>query len=176
MKYLKFAFRVGRGWVVLLAGVGLAGTFCASAAVVNVSIVDYSFVPASVTINDNDSVIWHWASPGPYGGTQHSSTSDTMGLWDSGVHSGPFTFAHQFTSPGNYAYHCVIHAAIGMTGQVTVKKLVMAVDCGTPINPLGATGQIEGGMAQALGTRGVRVYRIGAGVPLAACLREPVVA
>ncbi len=37
------------------------------------------------------------------------------------------------------------------TGQVTVKKLVMAVDCGTAINPVAATGQIEGGMAQALG-------------------------
>jgi putative selenate reductase molybdopterin-binding subunit len=37
------------------------------------------------------------------------------------------------------------------TGQVTVQKLVMAVDCGTAINPQGATGQIEGGMAQALG-------------------------
>ncbi len=37
------------------------------------------------------------------------------------------------------------------TGQVTVKKLVMAVDCGTAINPQMAQGQIEGGMAQALG-------------------------
>ena len=37
------------------------------------------------------------------------------------------------------------------TGQVTVKKLVMAVDCGTAINPQTAEGQIEGGMAQALG-------------------------
>jgi len=37
------------------------------------------------------------------------------------------------------------------TGQVTVTKLVMAVDCGTAINPLTAEGQIEGGMVQALG-------------------------
>ncbi len=37
------------------------------------------------------------------------------------------------------------------TGQVTVNSLVMAVDCGTPINPQGATGQIEGGLVQALG-------------------------
>src|SRR6185503_18582150 len=37
------------------------------------------------------------------------------------------------------------------TGQVTVKKLVMAVDCGTAINPRAAQGQIEGGMLQALG-------------------------
>ncbi len=37
------------------------------------------------------------------------------------------------------------------TGQVTVKKLVMAVDCGIAINPITATGQVEGGMVQALG-------------------------
>lgn len=37
------------------------------------------------------------------------------------------------------------------TGQVTVTKLVMAVDGGVPINPLTASGQVEGGMTQALG-------------------------
>ncbi len=37
------------------------------------------------------------------------------------------------------------------TGQVTVKRLVMAVDCGVPINPVTASGQVEGGMVQALG-------------------------
>jgi putative selenate reductase molybdopterin-binding subunit len=34
---------------------------------------------------------------------------------------------------------------------VTVQKLVMAVDCGTAINPRTAEGQIEGGLVQALG-------------------------
>ena len=37
------------------------------------------------------------------------------------------------------------------TGQVTVKKLVMAVDAGVIVNPLTASGQVEGGMTQALG-------------------------
>lgn len=37
------------------------------------------------------------------------------------------------------------------TGQVRVDKLVMAVDAGVIVNPLTASGQIEGGMAQALG-------------------------
>ncbi|MGA2488724.1 MAG: molybdopterin cofactor-binding domain-containing protein, partial [Anaerolineales bacterium] len=37
------------------------------------------------------------------------------------------------------------------TGQVRVDKLVMAVDGGVIINPLTASGQIEGGMTQALG-------------------------
>jgi len=37
------------------------------------------------------------------------------------------------------------------TGQVTVKRLVMAVDCGVAINPATASGQIEGGNLQACG-------------------------
>jgi putative selenate reductase molybdopterin-binding subunit len=37
------------------------------------------------------------------------------------------------------------------TGQVVVDRLVMAVDSGIVVNPITASGQIEGGMTQALG-------------------------
>ncbi len=37
------------------------------------------------------------------------------------------------------------------TGQVVVDKLIMAVDAGVIVNPLTASGQVEGGMTQALG-------------------------
>jgi putative selenate reductase molybdopterin-binding subunit len=37
------------------------------------------------------------------------------------------------------------------TGEVRVERLVMAVDAGVIVNPLTASGQVEGGMAQALG-------------------------
>jgi putative selenate reductase molybdopterin-binding subunit len=37
------------------------------------------------------------------------------------------------------------------TGKVVVNRLVMAVDSGVIVNPLTASGQIEGGMTQALG-------------------------
>ena len=37
------------------------------------------------------------------------------------------------------------------TGQVTVEDLIMAVDGGVIINPINASGQVEGGVAQALG-------------------------
>ena len=37
------------------------------------------------------------------------------------------------------------------SGKVTVERLLMVVDCGRVINPLTAAGQVEGGMAQALG-------------------------
>lgn len=37
------------------------------------------------------------------------------------------------------------------TGQLTVKKMVMAVDCGVAINPVTASGQCEGAITQVLG-------------------------
>lgn len=37
------------------------------------------------------------------------------------------------------------------TGKITVERLLMLVDCGRVINPVTATGQVEGGMAQGLG-------------------------
>jgi putative selenate reductase molybdopterin-binding subunit len=37
------------------------------------------------------------------------------------------------------------------TGEVTVTKFVTAVDCGVPINPLTASGQVEGGVLMSLG-------------------------
>jgi putative selenate reductase molybdopterin-binding subunit len=37
------------------------------------------------------------------------------------------------------------------TGQVVVDRLVMALDSGVIVNPITASGQVEGGMTQALG-------------------------
>ena len=37
------------------------------------------------------------------------------------------------------------------TGAVEIERLLMVVDCGRVINPITAAGQVEGGMAQALG-------------------------
>lgn len=37
------------------------------------------------------------------------------------------------------------------TGKVNIDRMLMVVDCGRVINPLTAAGQVEGGMAQALG-------------------------
>jgi putative selenate reductase molybdopterin-binding subunit len=36
-------------------------------------------------------------------------------------------------------------------GHINVERLLMVVDCGRVINPITAAGQVEGGMAQALG-------------------------
>ncbi len=56
-----------------------------------------------------------------------------------------------YVSPPPFAAQYAEVEVDTQTGQVTVTKLVMAVDCGIAINPVTATGQVEGGMVQALG-------------------------
>ncbi len=54
-------------------------------------------------------------------------------------------------SPPPFAAQFVEATVDTETGQVTVERLLMAVDCGVTINPITASGQVEGGMVQALG-------------------------
>ncbi|MEZ4834362.1 MAG: molybdopterin cofactor-binding domain-containing protein [Caldilineaceae bacterium] len=56
-----------------------------------------------------------------------------------------------YVSPAPFAAQYAEVEVDTETGQVTAKKIVMAVDCGVAINPITATGQVEGGMIQALG-------------------------
>ena len=99
----------------ILAGVVLAwsGAQSVLAAGASVSIVDFAFNPASVTVQVNDSVTWTWVGP-----TVHTTTSDT-GLWDSGF-MGPTvpTFSHTFASSGSFPYLCTVHPF--MTASVIV--------------------------------------------------------
>ncbi len=85
------------------------------AAVANVSIVNYSFSPASVTIKVNDQVKWNWA------GNYHSTTSDA-GLWDSGINNAPHAYSYTFTAAGTFPYSCIYH---GFTGSVTVQAPIL---------------------------------------------------
>jgi putative selenate reductase molybdopterin-binding subunit len=54
-------------------------------------------------------------------------------------------------SPPPFAAQFATVTVDAETGQVTVDELVMAVDSGVIINPITASGQIEGGMVQAAG-------------------------
>lgn len=85
------------------------------AAVANVSVVNFRFVPATTNINPNDSVLWTW----PSGSTDHNVTStSTSPAWPaSATLSGPATFSNTFTTSGTYPYICTIH---GFTGAIVV--------------------------------------------------------
>jgi plastocyanin len=78
-----------------------------------VSISNFAFTPASVTIAAGCSVTWTQTSA-----TKHNTTSDT-GLWASGQMNQNQTFTYQFNSPGTYPYKCTFHPS-SMTGTITV--------------------------------------------------------
>ncbi len=56
-----------------------------------------------------------------------------------------------YESPPPFAAHFVEATVDTETGQVTVERIVMAVDAGRVINPVTASGQVEGGLTQGLG-------------------------
>src|SRR5690349_2139394 len=100
------------------------GAAAAPASAADVSISNFAFNPASVTINQGDSVTWTWAGPD----TNHSVTSepnqadsfdsDPGRTPSSADHLPGSTFAHTFNTPGTFTYMCKVHSF--MTGKVVV--------------------------------------------------------
>jgi plastocyanin len=78
-----------------------------------VTIDNFSFTPATLTVSAGTTVTW----------TNHDDVPHTVTATDKSYASGAIdtdgTFSHQFTTPGTYAYFCSIHPT--MTAQVIVK-------------------------------------------------------
>jgi plastocyanin len=90
-----------------------------TAATASVSIVDFGFTPATLTVSAGTTVTWSNT-----GAVIHSVTSDT-GAFDSSPScpTGPCinpgaSFSHVFAQAGTFAYHCKVHP--NMTGTVVV--------------------------------------------------------
>ena len=94
-----------------------------------------SFFPATTNIAVNDQVIWTWNTTGF---PPHSSTSDTNGIWDSGLFQGPHSYTNTFTSAGTYPYHCTQHLSFGMRGTIIVNAPNLPPQI-TITNPLSGT-------------------------------------
>jgi putative selenate reductase molybdopterin-binding subunit len=56
-----------------------------------------------------------------------------------------------YESPPPFGVQFVEVAVDTETGQVTVERVLMVVDAGRVVNPITASGQVEGGLAQAVG-------------------------
>lgn len=77
-----------------------------------VTVKDFDFTPASITVNTGDSVTW--SNQGP---AAHSATADD-GSFDTGVYNAGSSRSHTFSAPGTIPYHCIPHPF--MTGTVRV--------------------------------------------------------
>lgn len=80
-----------------------------------VSIKNLAFDPQTLTIQVGDTVTW---TNNETDGTDHTTTSDTANLWDSGLLQPGQSFSHTFPDPGTFTYHCTVHTF--MTGSIVV--------------------------------------------------------
>jgi plastocyanin len=78
----------------------------------NVSVVNFAFMPKTVTITHGTIVRWKNMTTG----TTHTTTSNT-GLWNKTLAPGA-TFQRTFNMVGTFKYHCTIHPS--MTGSIIV--------------------------------------------------------
>jgi plastocyanin len=85
----------------------------AAAASAAVTISDFQFAPASVTVNVGDTVTWSNAGP-----TSHSVTA-TGGSFDTGTFPEGESRSHTFEEAGTFSYICTPHPQ--MKGTVTVE-------------------------------------------------------
>jgi LPXTG-motif cell wall-anchored protein len=84
-----------------------------AAASASVTIRDFEFAPATVTVNVGDTVTW--TNNGP---TAHSATADD-GSFDTGVYPKGESRSHTFESAGTFSYFCKPHP--NMKGTVIVQ-------------------------------------------------------
>jgi LPXTG-motif cell wall-anchored protein len=84
-----------------------------AAADTSVTISDFQFAPASVTIDVGDTVTWNNEGP-----TAHSATADD-GEFDTGIFDAGQSRSHTFDQAGTYSYFCTPHP--NMEGTVTVR-------------------------------------------------------
>jgi plastocyanin len=104
-----------RPFAALLA-LGAAAAFATpcEAATHNVTVRNFMFQPADLTIAVGDTVVWSNVQ-----GTHNVQANDDS--FRSGpLQPAPWTFQHTFTAAGEYRYHCQFHSGSGMTGVVRV--------------------------------------------------------
>ncbi|MEM3154122.1 MAG: cupredoxin family copper-binding protein [Candidatus Woesearchaeota archaeon] len=91
------------------------GTAPSEPKTVNVDIVNFAYVPASVKIRVGDTVTWKQVDRIKHTVTIVSGPES----FDSGLLSAGQTFSHTFTKPGTYVYKCTPHPR--MTGEIVVE-------------------------------------------------------
>jgi len=102
------------------------------AAVANVSVINFAFVPATTNINPGDNVLWTW----PSGSNFHNVNSlSTPAAWPaSAVLNGPATFNNTFTKSGTFPYNCTVHGFSGSIVVVTNVAPTPTVSITSPTN------------------------------------------
>jgi LPXTG-motif cell wall-anchored protein len=105
-------------------------TSARAAASGSVTIADFQFTPAQITINQGDTVTW--TNDGP---TAHSATAPD-GSFDTGIFPAGQSRSHTFNDAGTFSYICTPHP--NMQGTIVVQASQTGGD--TPDSNTGDTG------------------------------------
>ena len=98
-----------------------------------VNMGDMSFLPATITVNVGQRVIWKNSSEAVHNVVDDASKAlpvadvklpASVQPFDSGFLQPGQTFSRVFTVPGVYRYVCTLHEANGMKGVVIVRPVV----------------------------------------------------
>jgi plastocyanin len=96
-----------------------------------VTVSDNAFNPTAVTVGVGTTVTWKWSGcsggyndPYGYGGSTGCTTHNVT--FDDGSNLASETqdtgeYKRTFSAPGTYKYHCSIHGASVMSGQIVVQ-------------------------------------------------------
>jgi plastocyanin len=138
MRKRELAIGVGLGAAAVLGALGV-GLVPVSAAEPHVSITEFAFAPASITVVAGSTVTWS-----NDGTTSHTVTAD-----DGSFASGPLDpgnqFANLFAQAGTYTYHCAIHSS--MHGTVVVTAAPATTRPSGPASPTPPPGTLPLGFS-----------------------------
>ena len=109
-------------------------TSAKAAASGSVTIADFQFTPAQITINQGDTVTW--TNNGP---TPHSATAPD-GSFDTGIFPAGQSRSHTFNDAGTFSYICTPHPQ--MQGTIVVQASQSGGD--TPDSSTGGSGDTTG--------------------------------
>lgn len=108
----RLAVAAALGAIVLSALLGLAfapvrlpATVRVAAANYSVQMVNYAFAPASITVNEGDTVTWTNQDTAPHTVT---TTSGPQSLNSPYLSKGQ-SWSYTFSAPGTYEYYCTVH-------------------------------------------------------------------
>lgn len=83
-----------------------------------VAMREYRFLSDSIRVPVRTTV--SWVNCAPTTEDPHTTTSNAN-VWDSGFMATGDVFSVEFATVGVFAYHCIPHRAIGMTGVIVVE-------------------------------------------------------
>ena len=110
----------------------------------SVTISDFKFSPASITVNEGDTVTWTNSGP-----TAHSATAGN-GSFDTGVFPRGQSRSHTFDAAGTYSYICRPHPF--MKGTVVVQAASSGGGGGAGSSGSGSGGGTAAGSSDASGS------------------------